>query len=290
MAKHHYNPNFNLRRFANEQRTLWVLDKNTGRVWAKKGGRSDRYDVFAENGYNTVRYADGTDDSSVEDFYTEVEALAAPVIDSIIRVTNVDLMPAIRAIDKDNLVRFLWAQWARSPSQRLHALRDGTAEGAVDEALQDASERFGVPLFFVQALFTNNLEQIIQNAIVKAPTGPDQPDGAVFHMRRMAVDILKIPPSVEAHFITSDRSCLVEPIRLPGGYVFMPISQNVSIQLTRPEDSSGVLASVGARTVERINKAILNAALRYIAGPSAEHLSALNDAVAPVPSGGRDDS
>jgi len=288
MAKHHYNPNFILRRFANEQRTLWVLDKDTGRIWAKKGGRSGRYDVFAENGYNTVRYADGTEDSSVEDFYTEVEALAAPVIDTIISVTNIDLMPAIGAIDKDNLVRFLWAQWARSPAQRLHSLREGTAEGAVDEALQDASARLGVPLFFVQALFTNNLEQIIQNAIVKAPTGPDQPDGAVFHMRRMAMDILKIPPSVESHFITSDRSCLVEPIRQPGGYVFMPISQNVSIQLTRPENSSGVLASVGARTVERINSAILNAALRYIAGPSAEHLSALSNAVVSVPSGGED--
>ena len=149
MANHHYNPSFNLRHFANEQRTLWVLDKDTGRIWVKKGGRSGRYDVFAKNGYNPVRYADGTEDSSVEDFYTEFEALAAPVIDSIISVTNIDLMPAIGAIEDDNLVRFLWTQWARSPSQRLHALREGTVEGAVDNALQDASERLSVPLFLV---------------------------------------------------------------------------------------------------------------------------------------------
>ena len=282
MAKHHYNPNFNLRRFANEQRTLWVLDKATGRVWAKKGGRSGRYDAFAENGYNTVKYADGTEDNSVEDFYTEVEARAAPVADGIIRVANADLMPAISELDKDTLVRFLWAQWARSPFQRLTALREGTAEGAVDEALQDAGERLGVPLFVLQALTTNNLERIIQNAIVKAPTGPDQPDGAVYHMRGMSLDVLKIPSSVEAHFITSDRSCLVEPIRQPGGYVFMPISSHVAVQLTRPEISSGGLRSVGARTVQRINRAMLNAALRYIAGPSREHLSALDAAVAPV--------
>ena len=271
--------------------TRRVMDKATGRVWAKKGGSSGRYDVFAENGYNAIKYADGAEDNSVEDFYTEVEAHAAPVIDSIIRVADAGLMHPISGLDKDKLIRFLWAQWAKSPFQRLAALREGEAEGAVDKVLQDASERLGVPLFFIQAwLTTNNVEQIIQNAIVKAPTGPDKLDGAVFHMRRMAVDLLKVPPSVKAHFITSDRSCLVEPIRQPDGCVFMPISKNVALRLSRPEESSGELINVGARTAQRINRAMLDAALRYIAGPSRGYLSALNAAVAPVPSGAKCDT
>ena len=100
MPKHHYNPNFILRRFADDSDTLWVLDKDTGRCWPKKGGRQNRYDAFAENGYNTVKNARGADDDSVEDFYTEVEARAAPIIDTLVSTAHARLLPHIGPVDK----------------------------------------------------------------------------------------------------------------------------------------------------------------------------------------------
>ena len=106
MAKHHYNPNFILRRFADEHGTLWLLDKNTGRCWPKRGGRRRRYEAFLENGYNTVTDSSGADDDSVEDFYTEIETRAAPVIDTMITVAHSGLMPAIGPEAKEYLIRF----------------------------------------------------------------------------------------------------------------------------------------------------------------------------------------
>ena len=52
--KHHYTPNFILRGFATATGKLWVLDKKTGRCWAKDGGTDGRFDAFAENNYNSL--------------------------------------------------------------------------------------------------------------------------------------------------------------------------------------------------------------------------------------------
>ena len=118
MPKHHYNPNFILRRFADDSDTLWVLDKDTGRCWPKRGGRQNRYDAFAENGYNTVKDARGVDDDSVEDFYTEVEARAAPIIDTLVSTAQARLTDwnslTRRALDR------LQADQVMVPGAKLH--------------------------------------------------------------------------------------------------------------------------------------------------------------------------
>ena len=274
MPKHHYNPNFILRNFVDANRTLWVLDKQTARCWAKRGGNG-RYDAFAENGYNTIKDVQGSPDDSVEDFYTEVEACAAPIIDRLIVTIEAGLCPHIGELDKEHLARFLWAQYVRSPFERAATRRDGTASRAMYQAILDTSLEKGIPPDLIYAVLPKNLEQMIDDAIVKAPTAPEEHDGAVAYMRRMAVDFLRIPPTVDALFVTSDRPCLFEPILQPGGNVFLPLASNVAIRLSRPEDASPTPIGVSRSTARRINRSIFSAALRYVAGPSRQHLCEL---------------
>ena len=100
----------------------------------------------------------------------------------------------------------------------------------------------------------------------------EEADGAVAYMRRMAVDLLQIPPTVDANFVTSDRPCLVEPILHGGGNVLMPLAKNVAIQLSRPENSSPTPIRISRTTVRRINRRLFGAALRDVAGSSRQHL------------------
>ena len=271
MPKHHYNPNFILRNFADSSSTLWVLDKQAARCWAKKGG-SGRYDAFAENGYNTTRDAQGSPDDSVEHFYTEIETRAAPVVDRVVALVEAGLCPPINQIDKEHLARLVWAQYVRSPFERAATQRDRIARRAMYQAVLDTCVDKGIPPALIHDFLPKSLEQMMEDAIVKAPTAPEERDGAVVHMRQMAVDFLRIPAAVHAHFVTSDRPCLVKPILQRGGNVFLPLASNVAIQLSRPEDASPAPIEVGRTTVRRINGSIFNAALRYVAGPSRPHL------------------
>ena len=147
----------------------------------------------------------------------------------------------------------------------------------MDQAVLDTCEKFAIPPALIDIFLQKTRKEMMKEAIVKAPTAPDQPDGAVVSMRRMSVDVLRIVPSADAHFITSDRSCLVRPILRRGGDVLMPIAGHVAVRLSRPEDSPGALHSIGASTALGINQRIFDAALRYVAGPSRDSLCALRD-------------
>ena len=271
MPKHHYNPNFILRRFVDASGTLWVLDKQSGRCWPKKGG-SGRYDVFAENDYNTVRDSQGAPDDSVEDYYTKIETRAAPIVDRVIDAVDFGFYPHITQIDREDLARLLWAQHVRSPFERAATRRDGTARRAMYRAILDTSVEKGIPPALIRGLLPKNLEQMMNDAIIKAPTAPEEPDGAVAQMRQMAVDLLNIPTTANAHFVTSDRPCLVKSIPQRGGDVLMPLTKNVAIQLSRPEDSSPTPIRIDHTTIHAINRSIFDAALRFVAGPSRKHL------------------
>ena len=130
MPKHHYNPNFILRRFA---------------------------------------------DNSVEDFYTEIKTRAVPVIDTIVAIANADLLPPISQIDKEHLVRFLWAQHLRSPFERITTLQDGTARRAMDEAILDTCRELAIPPSLIHDFLTKDFEQMMNDAVVKAPPRPTNP-------------------------------------------------------------------------------------------------------------------
>ena len=271
MPKHHYNPNFILRRFADAGGTLWVFDKQSGRSWAKKGG-SGSYDAFAENDYNTISDARGVRDDSVEDFYTKVEACAAPIVDRVIATIDAGLYPPMTPLDKEHLARFLWSQYVRSPFERAATVRDGTARRAMYQAFLDTCIDNSIPPALLRAFLPKDLDEMMNNAVIKAPTAPEEADGAVVYMRRMAMDFLRIPPTVEANFVTSDRPCLVQPILQRRGNVLMPLSKSVAIQLSRPEDSSPTPIPISHPTVCRINRRLYDDALRYVAGPSRQHL------------------
>ena len=105
-TKQHYVPNFILRNFVSVDGTLWIMQKDTKRCWARKGGGNDRYDAFAENEYlpQNVDYA----------FWTREHA-AAPIISTILAAGRAGNAPCLVHAENEHLCRFLLAQILRVP-------------------------------------------------------------------------------------------------------------------------------------------------------------------------------
>ena len=99
--KHHYTPNFILKRFADQtRRTLWVWDKQQHTCRPVKGGRDERYNAFLANHYNTI-FDKSVTDRSIEEFLENVDGRAAPVIRKIVDVARTGLLPTLNVEEKD---------------------------------------------------------------------------------------------------------------------------------------------------------------------------------------------
>jgi len=76
--KQHHIPRFILQNFTNENGLVWCLNKQTGKVFAKKP---------TEIGYINYLYSVGNKKNEViEEFFSKIEANAAPIITKIIEI------------------------------------------------------------------------------------------------------------------------------------------------------------------------------------------------------------
>ena len=104
----------------------------------------------------------------------------------------------------------------------------------------------------------------------------DSHGGALEHMtKHMSLDVAIVRTATNAHFITSDRPCLISPMLKPGGMVCMPVAQDVIVQLSKPEESLGDLHSLSPEKVHHHNRQTMLTATRFVAGPSKEYLEQL---------------
>lgn len=55
----------------------------------------------------------------------------------------------------------------------------------------------------------------------------------------------------------------------------MAVTNDVAVQLSRPEDSRGNVHRLGPDTVTRLNRQTFETASRFVAGPSREYLEML---------------
>ena len=104
--KQHYVPNFILRNFASCDRTLWILDKNTGKNWAIKGGKNERYDNFAQNNYLP---------QDIDQVIGLLEEGTAPILKSILTDVRSGISPNLTCSDKESLCKFLVNLILRAP-------------------------------------------------------------------------------------------------------------------------------------------------------------------------------
>ena len=118
----------------------------------------------------------------------------------------------------------------------------------------------------------------IETATNRAIMTEDYPGSAVDCMRRMSLDVASIVSLGDAHFVTSDRSCLFSPVLKLGGMAFIAVSMHVAVQFSRPQDSGGDLHRLRSETVERLNRQTFDTAVRFVAGPCSEYLQTLASA------------
>ena len=277
--KQHYTPNLILQSFADEDsHRLWVWDKEQESCRPVRGVRSKggkrRYKAFAENHYYTIVDAGGNRDLSVDDYLTGIETAAAPVIADVIDVVEHGIYPSLGFARFEELARFLWAQNTRSPYIRSESINSKESRQMFQELALEVAGLLGVDralLVIKHGDASTALEAASKHAIIIE----EYPGCAVDCMRRMSLDLVKIAPTVSAHFVTSDRPCLISPVLQPGGMAFMALTKEVAVKLSRPQDSYGELRQIGSDAVETLNKRTFETAMRFVAGPSHDYLEKL---------------
>ena len=237
-------------------------------------GRERRYDAFLESNYYTLVDRDGNRDLAVEDYLTDIEGAAAPIIAEVVAAVQSGIYPSLNFARFEDLARFLWAQTTRSPYIRAHSINSEESHQMFRDTALEAATSLGVDPGQIIAKY-DDPSTLLETASKRAIMIEEYPRCAVDCMRRMSLDLLKIPRAANAHFITSDRPCVIRPVLQPGGMAFMALTREVAVQFSRPEDSNGVLQSVGVDTVEALNKRNFESATRFVAGPSPDYLEAL---------------
>ena len=277
--KHHYNPNFILRGFADEAtRTLWVWDKSQRICRPVKGttsrGRLPRYDAFTQNHYYTLKDTSGNHDLSVEDYLADLEAAAAPIIANLIDFAISRIYPQLDFKSTECLARFLWAQHMRSPFARSETVNSEESKQIFHSLALEAAVSLGADQGFL-VLNHGDPAAALERASKQAIMIEDYPSSAVDYMRQMNLDLASIVHLRDAEFVTSDRPCLISPVLRPGGMAFMAVTKHVAVQLSRPHDSRGDIHRLGTESVRRLNKQTFDNAARFVAGASRERLEML---------------
>ena len=277
--KHHYNPNFILRGFADDAtRTLWVWDKSQHMCRPVKGktsrGRSPRYDAFTQNHYYTFVDSRGNPDLSVEDYLADLEAEAAPIIADLIDFALSRIYPQLDFKSTECLARFLWAQHMRSPFARSETVNSEESKQIFRALALKAAVSVGADQGFL-VLNHGDPTAALERASKRAIMIEDYPASAVDYMRHMNLDLASIVHLQDAEFVTSDRPCLISPVLKPGGMAFMAVTKHVAVQLSRPQDSRGDIHRPGTETVRRLNKQTFDTAARFVASASREKLETL---------------
>lgn len=270
MPFQHYISNFTLRYFADEKDVLRIMDKHLGRLRSMRGNKDRakpnpknqiRYKAFGENRYNP---------DHVEHALCKVESEAAGVIRDILdgaRAGNPIILDHRR---KMQFCAFLLAQIVRVPRMKQFAMQMGRQNSQAE--------------LVYWAMFSNISEGSVPAGLDRAVADPGVTDHdcqdliLLRRMTLMQLDITKITTATHASFVIGDEPCLMSGLLArPGEIVTMPLAKDVTVQLSRPEDSAGGLTLCGANLVQAKNMEAYKKANRFVAGPGPSALCCLHE-------------
>ena len=108
----HYHPMLLQRRFAGPDGLLFVFDKRRPGLGVRQIGPRDLY--VHKHLYSNVE-ADGTRRRELDEFYKELESVAAPVVDKIATAARDRRPPTLSADERAIWDLFIYNQWRRVP-------------------------------------------------------------------------------------------------------------------------------------------------------------------------------
>ena len=260
MALDHYVPSFILRNFAGDGGVLWVLDKESGNCYEKKGGKRQRYEAFAERNYNPF---------STEVVLSRIESNASSVVAKLLGSAQRGMEPALSHLEKAHLCTFLFVQALRIPRVKHWVMSD---EWEYDGEKETLWQMFS-------SLSEDNYPAGLDADAANSDVIDHEHLEKIFWLRmmRMNLNVATIGQVSKGSLLVSDEPCLIRrSLVRSGDRVIMPLSRDVFLELSQPRDSPGGLHVLDEKRVQALNRQSYRKAKRFIAGPSSTCLERLH--------------
>ena len=247
-ALQHYVPNFVLVNFAGADRALWIADKGSGQCWVRRPrSKCPRYDAFAQNRYVPTE---------VDNVLTNRESAGASVVRKVVESARDGVSPDLLPADKQDLCAFLFVQILRVP--RVKQWAEKLDAGALYEMLTDR--------------LTGAIEE-------------RHPERTFFRrMMDMPLEVGRVRRDAALPLMMGDEPCLARVPHVQDGeqvgdglfelpdQVTMPVSKDVYVQLSLPENFAGGFHELDTEYVEALNEQVVRKAQRFVAGPNKASL------------------
>lgn len=257
--RHHIVPKFLLNRFTNEDGKLWVLNKSAMRFYAQSPS-----DALVQSHLNTAVSPDGTRDASLEDFYSRLEGLFAPVVDKIVICARKRQLPNLSKEEVLVWAFCLYHQHKRAPDAFLR-LPDLASMISDWPAYLDQFETKHGPFEAADRARLERLdarERIVQGATVNARGRNNIEIISLLASKGLTIAIVDDPS--KKSFITGDHP--VVRMAGPSGSVhladpnmeaWLPISSDVAVSPGNGHEKEQLIA-VSGNEVRRVNLTLFN--------------------------------
>lgn len=270
---HHYNPQFLLRKFTNQEGRLFVYDKRRPEAGVFETSPNN---VFKERDLNALEKADGSLDHSLEHKYSQLEAAVAPVVEKLIEFAEFDKHNPLTPREKAVFDEFFYRQFARAPDAFDRPGITANFDADWKKAVAEVEEEVGQipPSIKSELLSLNELPRLKKNAVVMARQGSP---GKVVDLLAQSGLIVVATGTPKKSFITGDypyvRTGPTGRSGPPKYKIWLPISHSAAVS---PYSLAGFLnrAVLSRDEIRRLNEAIFKNS-NLVAGRSRQLIQSL---------------
>ncbi len=274
--RNHYNPKLLSRRFTDQNGNLFFFDKRC----SERGVRIARPEnLFVQGHLYTAIEADGSKNSFLETFFSELENRAKPVIDKIVESARKGCLPGLTDWEKKIWDHFSYYQWKRVPECIESTSNIAAFESSVQQLVTKFEREFR-PLTLAERENLSNprtMERMRQNAIVESLALPSARVLDVLSQKGLAIFITRKP---KKSFVLGSRPVLklTAPGRTdlshPEVEMWLPIAYDIAVSPMPSPPCEKIIECTEDRHVRHLNEAIFKQS-QIIAGRSHALIASL---------------
>lgn len=274
--RHHFVPEHLQAGFVDGNDGLWTFDsRNRGKgVWC-----GTLNNLLVEGHLYSYVRPDGSKDVSLEQWFSQLEGAAAPVIEKVVASARKAKLPSLTATEKETWDNFLYQQWRRVPDLYM-SLLPPEAHKAEVERLIDELATLGRRLTNSERselLAPISLKNMRQNVRVSSLTTSSEQVLSTLGSRGLAVAKVANP---KKSFVLGSRPVVkctlpgITDLSDPQVELWLPISHDVMAGIGRLDERE-ILAPLNDRQVRLQNEAAA-AQSTQIVGRSRELVQSLS--------------